>query len=258
MMIRVLPARDGLVWIRDGLRLFGRRPISLLASIAAGMLLVFVPALVPPIGPVLAAILAPIASLGMSAACRAVDGGQVPGLRVYAQALRDAGTRRDLLMLGAINAVAYLLLSALAHVAGLDHAVVSVQRPNQEARIAVDPALLALQVALYVPIWMANWLSPLLVGWHRLPPPKAMFYSFFACWRNRWPLLTFLCGSAGGSAAVAVLLLTPAAMLIADARSAALMIAPVSLGLLAAFQCSVFRMYLQIVEDPQPAVPRFA
>src|ERR1700704_1765339 len=57
---------------------------------------------------------------------------QVPGLRVYAQALRDAGTRRDLLMLGAINAVAYLLLSALAHVAGLDHAVVSVQRPNQE------------------------------------------------------------------------------------------------------------------------------
>jgi hypothetical protein len=252
LIIRVLPARNGLVWLRDGLRLFGRRPISLLASVAAGVLLVFVPALVPPVGPVLAAIVAPIASLGMIAACRAVDAGQIPGLRVYAQALRDAGTRRDLLVLGAINAVIYLLLSAVAHVAGLDNAVVSVQRPNQAATIEVNAGLLALQAALYAPIWMANWLSPLLVGWHRLSPLKAMFYSFFACWRNRWPLLAFLCSSLGGSAAVTVLLLAPLALLFADARSAAFMIAPLSLGLMAAFQCSVFRMYAQIVQNPQP------
>src|SRR6267154_2969343 len=73
MIIHVLPARNGLAWVRDGLRLFGRRPISLLASVAAGLLLVTVPAMVSIAGPVLAAILAPIASLGMIAACRAAD-----------------------------------------------------------------------------------------------------------------------------------------------------------------------------------------
>jgi len=252
MIIRVFPARSGLVWLREGLRLFGRRPIALLASIAVGMLLVLAPALVPPIGPVLATLVAPIASLGMIAACRAVDEGQIPGLRVYAQVLQGAGALRELLILGAINAALYLLLAILAHAAGLDRAAPAAQGADQAAALGVDPALLALQLVLFAPIWMANWLSPLLVGWHRLPAPKAMFYSFFACWRNRWPLLAFIGASAGGSAAVVVLLLAPVAMVLADARSIGFMVAPLSLALMAVFQCSVFRMYRQVVDEPQP------
>src|SRR5437879_11495602 len=73
MKIRVLGARNGLIWIRDGLRLFGGNPLSLLGSVAAGLLIVWLPSTVPRVGPAIAAVLAPIASLGLIAACRAAD-----------------------------------------------------------------------------------------------------------------------------------------------------------------------------------------
>jgi hypothetical protein len=63
MKVRVLAAREGLTWIREGLRLFGRHPLSLLGSVAAGLLIVWVPWMVPWVGPVIGAVLAPIASL---------------------------------------------------------------------------------------------------------------------------------------------------------------------------------------------------
>jgi len=250
MIIRVLPARTGLAWIRDGVRLFGSRPISLLASIAVGLLLLYVPAMVPVAGPALAAVLAPIAQLGMIAACRAVDAGQVPGVRVYTQALTDAGRRRDLLILGAINALIVACLVAIGQMAGLDDALKIVTGPNQEQTVQASPGLLAMRIALSAPVAMAMWLAPALVGWNGLPAPKAMFYSFFACWRNRWPLLTFVAGVVGAGSLITVLLAALASAVIADGASATFVMAPLSLALLAVIQCGVFRMYRQIIEDP--------
>ena len=42
---------------------------------------------------------------------------------------------------------------------------------------------------LYTPILMLTWFAPQLIAWHRYPVGKAMFFSLFACWRNRWPFL---------------------------------------------------------------------
>jgi hypothetical protein len=257
MRIRVLAAREGLTWMRDGLRLFGRHPFSLLGSVAAGLMIVWVPSLVPYVGPAFGAVLAPIASLGLIAACRAAEAGRIPGVAIYADGLQDRDTRRQLLMLGAINAVLVLLLMAIVQVTGMDQAISIVTQPNQEPKVEADPGLLALRIALSAPLLMAMWLAPPLVGWQHLPALKAMFYSFFACWRNRWPLLTFIGGVLSASLVATVALAAIVDLLVTDRTLGALLIAPVSLALLAIVQGGIFRMYTQIVDaapEDSPAV----
>jgi hypothetical protein len=75
-----------------------------------------------------------------------------------------------------------------------------------------------------------------------------MFYSFFACWRNRWPLLTFIVGVLIVDLVATVALAVIADLLVTDRSMAALLIAPLSLALLAILQGGIFRMYTQIIE----------
>jgi hypothetical protein len=249
MKIRALAARNGLIWIRDGLRLFGGHPVSLLGSVAAGLLLVWLPSTIPWVGPAIGAVLAPIASLGLIAACRTADAGRMPGVRVYAEGLHDPQARRQLLMLGVIYALIMLPLIAIMQAAGMDQAILIVPGPDQQPKVEVHPGLLALRIALSTPILMAMWLAPPLVAWQRLTAPKAMFYSFFACWRNRWPLLTFIAGAVGAGSLVTVTLTAIVGLLVPDRGVAALLVAPLLLALLAVVQGGIFRMYTQIVED---------
>ncbi len=253
MLIRVLPAASGLTWIRDGLRLFGQRPLSLLVSIAAGFVLMLLLASVPYIGPALGAVVAPIASLGMIAACRAAAAGQIPSVRQYADGLREAQIRRQLLMLGFVNALIVIALFAIIQAAGLDEVLRIVPGPGQQTALEAHPGLLALRIAVSVPVLMATWLAPPLVGWHGLPAVKAMFFSFFACWRNRWPLLVFIGGVLASGFLVTLVLAGLVSLIGQDETSSTLVIATSSVGLLTLVQCGVFRMYEQIVQEPPAA-----
>jgi hypothetical protein len=257
MRIRVLAARDGLIWIRDGWRLFGRHPLSLAGSVAAGLLMVWLPSTIPWVGPAIGAVVAPIVSLGLIASCRAADAGRIPSVTLYADGLRDSETRRQLLVLGAVNASIVLVLFAIVQVTGMDDAIKIVPGPDQQPTVETNPGLLAARIALSTPLLMAMWLAPPLVGWLRVPALKAMFYSFFACWRNRWPLLTFIAGVLGAGSMATVALAVVVDLLVADRTLGALLIAPISLALLAIVQGGIFRMYTQVV-DAAPEEPTAA
>jgi hypothetical protein len=254
MRIRVLAARNGLIWIRDGWRLFGRHPLSLAGSVAAGLLIVWLPSTIPWVGLPLGAVLAPIASLGVIASCRAADAGHIPSVTLYADGLRDSETRRQLLVLGAINAAIVLVLVAIVQATGMDDAIKVVPGPDQQPIVETNAPLLAARLALSAPLLMAMWLAPPLVGWRHLPAVKAMFYSFFACWRNRWPLLTFIVGVLAASSVATVALAVVVDLLVKDRTLGALLIAPIALALVAVFQGGIFRMYTQIV-DTAPEEP---
>ena len=47
-----------------------------------------------------------------------------------------------------------------------------------------------------VPVLMAYWFAPALAGWWKLPAPKAMFFSFYACLRNWRPFVAYALGLA--------------------------------------------------------------
>ena len=225
-----------------------RRPLSLLASVGMGFVTVSLLGMLPTVGTLLAAIAAPATALGMIAACRAADAGQVPSIAQYVEGLKDVHARRQLLTLGLINAVIVLAMIALIRSLGLENALRVVQGPDQQPTVEAHPGLLAIRIALSTPVLMAMWLAPPMVGWHQLPAVKAMFFSFFACWRNRWPLLVFLAGTIGIGFAATLLLAGLAGLVGGDATSATVVIAPVSLALLALLQCGMFRMYRQIVQ----------
>ena len=258
MKILALPAREGLVWIRDGLRLFGRHPLALPGAVATGLLLVWLPSMLPWVGPGVAAVITPLASLGLMAACRAAAAGLIPRVAVYVEALGDPQVRRQLLTLGLINAAIVLPLIAVGKLTGLDRAIEIVQPPGQQPAFDVHPGLLAARIVVSTPVLMAMWLAPPLIAWQGLPAAKAMFYSFFACWRNRRPMLVLIGVSLGaGSLAIVIAALVVDA-LVRDPSAAALLIAPLYLVLMSIVQGAVFRMYSAIVQqgtEPAPAGP---
>ena len=55
----------------------------------------------------------------------------------------------------------------------------------------------AIGVVLYLPVMMAFWFAPQLVVWSGYTPLKALFFSFFAVWRNKGAFLRYAISWAG-------------------------------------------------------------
>jgi hypothetical protein len=240
MNARAAPASGGIEWLRQALRLLGRRPLSLVASMGAGFFMLLMLALTPIFGPVLATFAVPLVSLGMLAACRAADAGTVPGVVQYLDLLRPGPALSRLLALGGANAAVMVPLSLLIEALGVSLGLQG----------AAHPGLLAIRFVLTLPMLMAMLLAPALVAWRGMTAGKAMFFSFFACWRYRWALLA-LFGSVVGLGCLSVLILSALISLAtADPRYAMFAVAPISLGMLALLQCGTYRMYLEVFEAP--------
>jgi len=255
MTTRAAPASGGIEWLRQALRLLGRRPLSLVASMGAGFFMLLLLALTPILGPVLATAAVPAVSLGMLAACRTADAGAVPGIAQYIESLRPGPALGRLFALGAANAALMipmsLLIEALGVALGLQQTPAGTVVADPGTPIPMHPGLLAIQFVLTLPILMAMLLAPALVAWRGLAAGKAMFFSFFACWRYRWPLLAFF-GSVLGMGFLLVLTLSALLSLAtSDPRNAMVAVVPVSLGMLTLLQCGTYRMYLQVFDAPE-------
>jgi hypothetical protein len=255
MTIRAAPASDGFEWLRQAVRLLGRRPLALVASMGAGFFLLLLLALIPILGPVLATFAVPAVSLGMLGACRAADAGAVPGIAQYVESLRPGPALRRVVALGAVNAAVMvpmsLVIEALGVALGLQGAHQGPVTSDPAAPVPVHPALLAIQFVLTLPILMAMLLAPVLVAWRGLEAGKALFFSFFACWRYRWPLLAFF-GSVLAMGFVSVLILSALVSLAtSDPRNAMVAVVPISLGMLTLLQCGTYRMYQQVFDAPE-------
>jgi hypothetical protein len=44
---------------------------------------------------------------------------------------------------------------------------------------------------LYVVMAAIFWFAPALVGWHGIRVTQALFFSWIACWRNKWAFLVY-------------------------------------------------------------------
>jgi len=64
--------------------------------------------------------------------------------------------------------------------------------PSADADAPVPLPVFLAMVALLLPYTMTMWFAPVLSGWYGLSAPKALFFSFFACWRNRTAMLVYL------------------------------------------------------------------
>lgn len=280
--IRTRKATAGLAWLQAGLRLFARRPFVIIVLVAFGPLLNWTIGLLPIVGTAFALILFPTISLGMLSVCRAVDEGAIPGLTSYLGVLRDRVARWELLKIGVYYSLVIGVLVTLwsflpSETAGPSTPTapsVSTQSsttegtptPTTPANPNVAPApfepqapdlsltpmralMLLTAVVILVPLQMTIWFAPILVAWHAMPATKALFFSFFACWRNRAAMVVYLL-ALFGLACIAVLAFAAlVGLLNAKGGMAQLLLAPPPLLMLAITQTSTYAMYRDLVAN---------
>jgi len=200
MQARRLPAERGTWWLIQGFRLFRRNPALITALTLTYLLVVQVlVVLLPGIGPVLLPLLLPLLTLIVANGCRLVDEGRLPGKDTLLRGV--TGNGQALLRLGVLQLAGALLLVLLntllnAGAAPLDGMETSILAPNMgEGTAAPDGAspaaaevaalgALARLMLLALPLILAFWFAPFLVGWDRVAPVKSLFFSIVAAGRN--------------------------------------------------------------------------
>lgn len=241
MLIKTVSAGTGALWLRDGWRLFARQPLGLSAMVVVYLMMLFVPALIPFFGIAISGVLAPFATVALLAACREVDAKRAPTINLFVQPFQDAKVRTPMFLLGMINAGLVLIVATLGALFGGPEPS---QAPASIQDIPLDA--LVLQLVLYTPVLMLMWFAPVLVGWHRLTPGKAMFGSVVACWRNKAALLVYgvlVSLMMMASSAVVVMVVSS---LFSSRQALSIVLAPLALVLMTLVQASFYPMYRSV------------
>lgn len=196
MKLNILPARQGILWVKLGVKTFFRQPLALSGLFFIFMALMSILSMVPILGNALALALLPAATLGLMAATQEAVKGKFPMPAVLLSGFR-AGRQelRSMLVLGGLYAAGFLLvLACSALVDGGKFAKLYLLGGSAGAEVLTDnsfegAALLAL--ALYMPLSLLFWHAPALVHWHGMTPVKSLFFSVVACWRNLGAFLVY-------------------------------------------------------------------
>lgn len=184
--MRIVPARNGWLWLTQGWALFRRHPAEWILLILSFMLASGAINWIPAIGPYLASLLIPGFSVGLMLACASAESGSAPHPRVLIVSFRHSG--KPLLTLGMLYLIGMMLTlvaSSTVDDGALMRQMLSGTPPPEAAlKDGSYVAALALTGLLATPMLMAFWFSPLLVSWRDLGVAQALFYSFFASLRN--------------------------------------------------------------------------
>ena len=247
MKLNIVPARQGLQWVKLGIQTFFRQPLAL-----AGLFFMYIAAVVlvsqvPVLGVVIGGLLVPAATLGLMAATAEATKGRFPMPSILISAFRAGRQRgRAMLVLGAIYTAGSLLASQLA---GL------LAGGSLQAADEISGAPL-LALALHAPLFLMFWHAPALVHWHGVTPVKSLFFSVVACFRNFGAHLIY------GLAWLAVFLGAGSAIglvggLLGGAQVARAVMMPTALLMAAMFSTSIFFTFRDSFSaaDEEPAAP---
>ncbi|WP_322999727.1 BPSS1780 family membrane protein [Castellaniella sp.] len=191
----VLPPSAGWGWIVQGYALFRRQPLAMIFWSTVTSFLINLGAAIPILGQIVLVSLTPLLTFLTLCACRHLSQGQrmLPGM--WLRPLQEAGATSAQLRLG----LAYLgctLLAALAAVvpflSRLLTAMGTGDQPDYEALASVMTGPMIVFGGFYVLLSALFWHAPALMGWHRLPLRRALFYSMVACWRNKWAIVLYV------------------------------------------------------------------
>jgi hypothetical protein len=256
--LRVVPALQGSLWVKFGLRTFFKQPLAFAglygAVLFAGMLLMSIPV----VGMVAVITLTPSITLAFMRAVQYTLAGQRFGISVLIDVWRTSAERRQAqLKLGLLYCacVAAVLLVLAATTADSD-ALKQLIDGSDEARQAAlqDSTLLRamlLAMLAYVPVSIAFWHAPALVQWAGQPLGKALFFSAMACWHNRWAFTMF--GLAwGGVIFMAATLAATLATALQSPQALELAVLPIALIFGASFYASLYFSIVDCFEHKTP------
>jgi hypothetical protein len=256
MKLNIVPAKQGLAWVKQGIRTFWRQPLAFTGLFFLFMAWVSVLSMVPVIGAALALLVLPAATLGLMVATEQAASGKFPMPTVLMVAFRAGQQRlKAMLTLGALYAVTFLLVMGLsALIDGGSFAKVYLANAPITPEVVNDPEFqtaMWLATALYIPLSMMFWHAPALVHWHGVPPVKSMFFSAVACWRNLGAFAVYLLAWAGVFVAGATVILTISGAIGGNDLTGAVLM-PGALLMAAMFFTSVYFSVKDCFDLPSP------
>lgn len=194
--LRIAPARNGWLWLADGLRYFRASPGMWTLLMVAYWMLIAVMNRFGPAGSIVMAVCLPAFSASFAIVCDHIRQGQpVRPAVLFAGFLRHP---KHALALGVLYLASISLVLALSSLidGGALMDWILFNKPPTEAMMLEGKLSVSLPFAaiLATPILMAFWFAPLLVAFEGMAAAKALFYSFFACLRN-WRALLMYCGA---------------------------------------------------------------
>jgi hypothetical protein len=108
-------------------------------------------------------------------------------------------------------------------------------------------------ILLYLPVQMAMWYAPIFVGWHRVSPGKALFFSLVAVWRNKYAFVIY--GLGWVVVAIALSMAVQLLRTVLPEGAMPILMSPLSLAMLGALYCSFWPSYRDVVNDSIVEVP---
>jgi len=213
--MRVVPAKNGWLWLVGGFALFRKSPPMWLFLVFTYWIAATLLGQIRYVGPAASTVLLPAFFVSFMVMCAVIERGGLlrPGL-LFAGFRSGLST---LIALGALSLVAIVVVLGVASLAdsgALMSLMLSGQQPPAEAMQdgSVLNAMLVATLAA-TPVLMAFWFAPVLVAWNRNGAAQSLFYSFFAVLRN-WRAFSVYAAVLALAGAVFLLVLTFAALLV--------------------------------------------
>jgi hypothetical protein len=200
LRLKTPPARQGVIWVRQGFRVFSARPLAFTALLAAFLFGAMLLLALPIVGSMLVLMAVPLLTLVFQLATRAALDGRVPTPALFVAALRgDARRTRLLVQLGVGYAIATLFIVTFSDwvdggaMRALEDALGS-GRPDEVQAVLEQPDLqlgMLLRLSLAALLSLPFWHAPALVYWGGQGAAQALFSSLLACWRARNALVVY-------------------------------------------------------------------
>lgn len=249
LTLKSVPASRGLQWVRDGLRLFGKKPLAFTSLFVLFLLAAVVVSLVPLLGSLVQLMSMPLLSLGFMVAARsALLAGEVKPSQLIEPLRTDAKRRRELLWMGVIYGVAAIAILWFCDWLS-DEFLLRLQKlmakpgatPAELQALVTEPGVqqaaifgAVLGTALTVPFWHA----PALVHWGGQGLAQSLFSSSLAVWRSKGAFLVYGLAWLGLIMALGYVL-TLVLGLLGLGRLVSMVLMPLGLAMSAAFYVSL-------------------
>jgi hypothetical protein len=202
LKLHAVTPRQGWTWMRDGLRLYFRRPIAFTGLFLVFLLGAMLLMTVPVAGGVLGLATLPLLTLGFRIATRAALRDEPMGPMLFVDALRPGSPGRGALLklclgygLVSVGVLMFCHWFDDGAFERLQFTMANAQATRKELEAALgDPLLLEgllLRAGLITVISIPYWHAPALVRWGGQSASQALFSSTLALWRARGAFLVY-------------------------------------------------------------------
>jgi hypothetical protein len=206
LVLKSVPAAQGLRWLRDGWRLFGRQPLAFSLMFASFFLAAMVVSAIPFVG-IVAFAAGPLLSLGFMIASEAVLGGGNAGPKhFFAPFQRGDVRKRAQIKLCIAYGLGVLGVVFISHwfddgrFTEMQRLILTQGQNTEVERIAGEPEFaegMLMRMGLLLLLTIPFWHAPALVHWGAQGAKQALFSSTLAVWRAKGAFVVYSLAFAG-------------------------------------------------------------